>query len=85
MTPLLEKDFQPYGYKDRQIEEVETFDGEPVIRVRVDVDQAVPADELVQTLTRIHGALRLNNDERFVFLSAPGPQEDNADADEDVD
>ncbi|MCW0001257.1 hypothetical protein OE766_23835 [Pararhizobium sp. YC-54] len=74
VSPLLTKDFEAYGYKDKSIKEDETFDGEPIIRVRANVEKAVPADEMIATLSRIHDALRSENDERFVFLSAPGPE-----------
>jgi hypothetical protein len=85
VTPLLTDDFKAFGYKDKSIKEDETFDGEPVIRVKVDVAQPVPAKELVQTLARIHDALREQSDERFVFLSAPGPEIASHGGDEDED
>lgn len=87
VTPLLTEAFKPYGYKDKSIREDETFDGDPIIRVKADVDLPVPAEELARTLSRIHDALRAKEDERFVLLSAPGPQtplsgdEDEEDAD----
>lgn len=73
VTPLLTEAFKPYGYKDKSIKEDETFDGDPIIRVTADVAEPVPAKELAQTLSRIHDALRARDEERFVFLSAPGP------------
>lgn len=85
VTPLLTDDFRSFGYKNNSIEEDETFDGEPVIRVRADVEQPVPAEQLVQTLNRIHDALRQQHDERFVFLSAPGPKRLSEGGDEDED
>ena len=86
VTPLLRRDFESYGLTDTLIKEDETFDGDPVIRVRAEVRSAVPAGKLVETLTRIHDALRAHNDERIVFLSAPGPDmSPQDDADEDMD
>jgi hypothetical protein len=74
VTPLLTEAFKDYGYKDKFIREDETFDGDPIIRVTADVAQPVPAEELAKTLSRIHDALRAKDEERFVFLSAPGPE-----------
>jgi hypothetical protein len=73
ITPLLSEAFNPYGYTDKSISEDETFDGDPIIRVRANVAQPVPAADLVETLSRIHDALRAKNEERLVLLSAPGP------------
>nr|WP_316651597.1 hypothetical protein [uncultured Gellertiella sp.] len=87
VAPLLKEDFAAYHFRGKSIQEDETFDGDPIIRVRAEVGEAVPAAQLIQTLTRIHDALRRQNDERLVFLSAPGPNavspEDQGD--EDVD
>ncbi|MGV3551419.1 hypothetical protein [Rhizobium sp.] len=85
VTPLLKRDFGPFGYRDRQISEEEDFDGMPIIRLRAEVEQAVPAKELVQTLGKIHDLLRSKDEERFVFLSAPGPNPVLPDGDEDFD
>jgi hypothetical protein len=86
VTPVLEQDFKRFGYRDKVIREDETFEGEPIIRVRADVEQPVPGEELVKTLTRLHAALEARNDERFVFLSAPGPEIISGDdADEDAE
>jgi hypothetical protein len=73
VTPLLMDNFKSFGFADKSIKEEETYDGEPIIRVVADVSQPVPAKELVQTASRIHDALRKKDDERLVFLSAPGP------------
>ncbi|MDM9647042.1 hypothetical protein [Rhizobium sp. S163] len=85
VTPLLSDDFKTFGYKDKSIKEDETYDGEPIIRVRADVEQPVPAKELVKTLSRIHDALRKLDDERFVFLSAPGPKISQSEGEDDED
>jgi len=87
VTPLLTEAFKPYGYKDKSIQEDETFAGDQIIRVKADVDQPVPAEQLAKTLSQIHDALRAQDEERFVFLSAPGPDEPLAgdEGDEDVD
>lgn len=86
VTPLLTEAFTPYGYKDKSIQEEETFDGDPIIRVTADVAQPVPAEQLARTLSRIHDALRAKDEERFVFLSAPGPQAPySSDDEEDLD
>ncbi len=83
VTPLLAEAFKPFGYKDRSIKEDETFDGDPIIRVTADVAQPVPAATLSKTQSRIHDALRAKDEERFVFLSAPGPNREVPDGDED--
>jgi hypothetical protein len=83
VTPLLAKGFKRYGFHGKLIQEDETFSGDPIIRVRADVDKPVPASELVSVLGDIHAALRTQNDERFVFLSAPGPKLDAVGGDED--
>lgn len=85
VTPLLREGFKAYGFSGNTIAEDETFSGDPVIRVRADVATAVPADDLVSVLSQIHAALREKNDERFVFLSAPGPSIGEPDGDEDED
>lgn len=85
VTPLLADGFEPFGYKSRSIKEDEAFDGEPIIRVRADVERPVPAEQLVKTRSRIHDALRAEHDERFVFLSAPGPDRELPPGDEDED
>jgi hypothetical protein len=87
VKPLLIKAFAPYGYKDSTISEDETFDGDPIIRVKADVAQPVPAEELAKTVSRIHDELRARDEERFVFLSAPGPDWElpHGDEDEDLD
>ncbi|ATN32625.1 hypothetical protein ACO34A_02250 [Rhizobium sp. ACO-34A] len=85
VTPLLSDAFKDYGFNRASIKEDETFDGEPIIRVRADVKEAVPARELVKILGRIHDALRAGNDERIVFLSAPGPAVVAPAGDEDED
>ncbi|MCA1969060.1 MAG: hypothetical protein LDL42_08000 [Rhizobium sp.] len=85
VTPLLTEAFKKYGFNRASIKEDETFDGEPIIRVRADVAEAVPAKELVNTLSRIHDALRAGSDERIVFLSAPGPTTAASAGDEDED
>lgn len=85
VTPLLREGFKDYGFRGNTIAEDETFSGDPVIRVRAEVAAAVPADELVSVLSRIHDALRKKNDERFVFLSAPGPSLAEAGGEEDED
>jgi hypothetical protein len=85
LTPVLQSDFGRFGYRGSEIKEDETFDGMPVVRVTVDVERPVPAPEWTMTLVRLHDLLRARNDERFVFLSAPGPSEDTPPGDEDVD
>lgn len=85
VTPLLTEAFKDYGYKDKSIKEDETFDGDPIIRVTVDVAKPVPAEQLVETLSRIHDLLREKDEERFVFLSAPGPAITSGTGDEDED
>lgn len=85
VTPLLAEAFKPYGYRDKSIREEEIFDGDHVIRVRADVERPVPVEELTKALTSIHDALRAKDEERFVFLSAPGPNPVLPDGDEDFD
>lgn len=85
VTPLLSEAFKNYGFNKAYIKEDETFDGEPIIRVRAEVEEAVPARELVRILGRIHDALRAGSDERIVFLSAPGPATNAPAGDEDED
>jgi hypothetical protein len=85
VTPLLTEAFKDYGYKDKSIKEDETFDGDPIIRVTAEVAQPVPAEQLAKTLNRIHNALREKDEERFVFLSAPGPAILSGSGDEDED
>ena len=85
VTPLLNESFEAYGFHGKTIEEDETFSGDPIIRVRAEVETAVPADKLVSVLGRIHDALRIHHDERVVFLSAPGPALAQPEGDEDED
>lgn len=85
VTPLLDEGFKPYGFRGKTIEEDETFSEDPIIRIRADVEMPVPAKELVSVLSDIHLALRSRNDERFVFLSAPGPAKVHPEGDEDED
>lgn len=85
VMPLLKEGFGTYGFRGQTVEEDETFSGDPIIRVRAEVDRPVPASELVSVLGRIHAALRARNDERFVFLSAPGPARAQPEGDQDED
>lgn len=85
VVPVLKSDFGKFGYRGSEIKEDETFDGMPVIRVTANVARPVPAPEWTITLLKLHDLLRAKDDERFVFLSAPGPSEDVTTGDEDVD
>lgn len=85
VTPLLAQAFAPYGYRDSSIEEDETFAGDPIIRVKVDVETAVPAEKLARTRSEIHDALRAEDEERLVFLSAPGPEKPLTGTEDDED
>lgn len=85
VNPLMAAGFNAYGFKSSTIEEDETFSGDPIIRIRADVERAVPASETVSVLSKIHAALGAKNDERTVFLSAPGPSLSDSGDDEDED
>ncbi|NSZ15298.1 hypothetical protein [Agrobacterium vitis] len=85
VNPLMAEGFSAYGFRSSTIEEDETFSGDPIIRIRADVTRAVPANETVSVLSKIHAALREKNDERTVFLSAPGPSLSDVGDDEDED
>ncbi|MGV0816840.1 hypothetical protein [Martelella sp. AMO21009] len=85
-APLLQSDLSAYGYKGETIREDETFDGEPIIRIMVHVETAVPVEKLNGTLKKVHDLLRQDNDERLVFLSAPGPaDEEGIEAGQDIE
>ncbi|HBF30017.1 hypothetical protein [Rhizobium sp.] len=74
VTPLLQERFRDYGFKGKSIEEHVTTDGdEPFIRVRADVDRAVPAEELVSAHLLVNAALQAQDEDRFVILTASGP------------
>lgn len=85
VSPVLAEGLKDYGYEGKSIKEDETFDGDPIIRLRADVRQPVPVEEQVRMLSRIHDLLRTENDERIVFFSAPGPSSQSSAEDEDED
>lgn len=85
VVPLLQEDFTAYGFRGQIIKEDEAYDGDPIIRVRADVGKPVPVSVQIKTLSRIHDALRAKNEERIVFLSAPGPDSLSKGTDDEVD
>ena len=81
--PILKKRFKQYGFRDADVREEETFDGDPILRMVAHVEKQVPARILLDANEDIHVSLRTKGEERFVFLSTKRPGENEQEADED--
>jgi regulator of RNase E activity RraB len=82
-TPILAREFETYGFREVQVEEIEDFDGEYIFRLNALVAQKVPAKQVIKAATAINVALRAQGELRFVNLSTQFRQPDETEDDEE--
>ena len=73
-VPVMQRELERYGFHSLDIREDETSDGQPVIRLVATVDHPVPAKHFLKTLDETLKALRLEGEDRLVFLMIPAVQ-----------
>jgi hypothetical protein len=82
-VPILRRYLTRFGFQDVAVKEEEDFDGSYVFRMTAHVQEKVPARTLMDALGAIHGTLRKNGEERFVYLSTERPGHEEPDEDEE--
>lgn len=69
VVPVMHRELEPYGFQALDIREDETSDGQPVLRLVATVDRLVPARHFLRVLDEALKALRLEGEDRLVFLT----------------
>ncbi|MEF2073894.1 hypothetical protein [Consotaella aegiceratis] len=79
---LLSHRFADYDFQSVSVSAEEDFDGEPILRLAVDVRGHVPAKAVIDAIDAIRETLLARGESRFVFLSTKTSEIDDTDEDE---